>query len=145
MDYETIVVTPIAGALGAEVAGVDLAGPLADRALAEIGRAFTDHLVLFFRGQDLTPERQLAFAVRLGPLCRVPYIAPHPDHPDIIAVLKEADERDISTFGVPGIRTSASWSGRRRRPCSTPSTCRRWAATPCGPTCTWRTRRCPAA
>ena len=99
MDYETIVVTPVAGALGVEVAGVDLAGPPADRALAEIGRAFTDHLVLFFRGQDLTPERQLAFAARLGPLCRVPYIAPHPDHPDIIAVLKEADERDISTFG----------------------------------------------
>ena len=41
-------VWPIAGALGAEIRGVDLSGPLDDEAFAAIHDAFLDHLVLFF-------------------------------------------------------------------------------------------------
>ena len=99
MTYETIEATPVAGALGAEVSGVDLGRPLSGQALADIRQAFAEHLVLFFRDQSLTPETQIAFAKRLGPLFRVPYVEPLADHPDIIAVLKEADERNIATFG----------------------------------------------
>jgi taurine dioxygenase len=99
MTYEIITATPVTGALGAEISGVDLSRPLDDRALFEIKLAFTDHLVLFFRGQNLTPEEQISFATQLGPLLRVPYVEPLADHPDIIAVLKEADECNISTFG----------------------------------------------
>ena len=82
MTYQTIAATPVAGALGAEISGVDLAQPLADEALAEIRQAFAQYLVLFFRGQRLTPERQVAFAKQLGPLLRVPYVEPLADHPD---------------------------------------------------------------
>ena len=99
MSYQSITVQPVAGSLGAEVSGVDLAAPLSNTAAAEIRRAFTENLVLFFRNQRLTPEQHLAFSGLFGRLCRMPYIKHMEDYPDIIAVLKEADERKISTFG----------------------------------------------
>ncbi|MEE2979917.1 MAG: TauD/TfdA family dioxygenase [Pseudomonadota bacterium] len=99
MDYQTITVTPAAGALGAEVSGIDLAPPLSDRAFDELHHAFTTHMVLMFRDQNLTPEQQVAFGARFGPIYRVPYVEHLADHPDIIAVLKEADEQKIFTFG----------------------------------------------
>src|SRR5215475_8267609 len=99
MSYQSITVQPVAGSLGAEVSGVDLAKPLSNAAAAEIRRAFTENLVLFFRDQRLTPEQHLAFSGLFGRLCRMPYIKHMDDYPDIIAVLKEADERKISTFG----------------------------------------------
>ncbi len=97
-------IRPLSGALGAEIAGVDLAqalddGPLGETALAEIRRALDQHLVVAFRGQDLSPGQQIALTRRLGPLFRVPFIEPLPEHPEIVAVLKEPEERAISTFG----------------------------------------------
>ena len=47
----TITVEPIAGALGAEISGVDLASDLDDAVVAEIRRAWLEHLVVFFRDQ----------------------------------------------------------------------------------------------
>jgi taurine dioxygenase len=91
-------VRPIAGSLGAEVAGVDLAGPLRNSVAEEPRSAFVEHLVLFFRDQAPTPERHLAVSRLFGPLARMPYVKHMNEHPDIIAVLKEADERIISTF-----------------------------------------------
>lgn len=94
-----IEVRPMAGALGADIGGVDLARPLSEAAFAAIERALHDHLVIFLHGQTLTPEQHLAFTRRFGPISRSPYIKHMDEYPDIIAVLKEADERKISTFG----------------------------------------------
>jgi taurine dioxygenase len=91
-------VQPVSGALGAEIAGVDLAR-LDEPSAAEIRRAFAEHLVLFFRGQRLDAATLKAFSRRFGPLQRVPYVAPLEGEPDIIAVRKEAAERSISVFG----------------------------------------------
>ena len=66
MNYQTITVTPAAGALGAEISGIDLSQPLGDSTFNEIHRAFTDHMVLMFRDQTLTPEQQLAFSARFA-------------------------------------------------------------------------------
>lgn len=100
MTYRTIQIRPLTGgALGAEISGVDLARPLPETAAQEIRRAFVEHQVVFFRDQDLTPDRQIAFSRCFGPTFAVPYVDPLPGHPQIIAVLKEADERSISTFG----------------------------------------------
>ena len=93
-----IEITPVAGALGAEISGVDLAR-FDDATFEKIRRAFTDHLVLFFRDQSLSPEDQVTLTRRFGPVLRVPYVAHLKEHPDVIAVLKEAEERQISTFG----------------------------------------------
>jgi taurine dioxygenase len=52
-DVLDIQVTPLSPACGAEISGVDLTRPLA----AETGRAFRDawskHIVLVFRGQNV--------------------------------------------------------------------------------------------
>ena len=94
-----IAIHPVAGALGAEISGVDLSRPLDDATFGAIERALHDYLVIFFHDQRLTPEQHLALTRRFGPISRSPYIKHMDDYPDIIAVLKEADERKISTFG----------------------------------------------
>ena len=50
-----ITINRIAGALGAEIGGVDLSQNLSDAIIAEIRQALLDHLVIFFRDQDITP------------------------------------------------------------------------------------------
>src|SRR3546814_5879120 len=49
--FNRIEVHPIAGALGAEIGGVDLSQPLDDDTIAEIRQALLNHLVIFFRDQ----------------------------------------------------------------------------------------------
>jgi taurine dioxygenase len=98
-DYRTLELRPLAGAIGAEIDGVDLSRPLEERQFAEIKQAFLDHLVIFFHDQSLTPTQHEAFTARFGALSRMPYVKALDAHPDIIAVLKEADEQKISVFG----------------------------------------------
>jgi taurine dioxygenase len=61
--------------------------------------AFAAHSVLAFPDQNLSLDEQLAVTARFGKVLRVPYIQGIASHPDAIAVLKEADEKRISTFG----------------------------------------------
>ena len=97
VDYKHIEVSPIAGALGAEVHGADLSQPLDDETFAEIRRAFLENNVVFFRGQTLTPEQFLAFAGRWGGIHRHPYVQPIDGYPDILEILKT--ETDTRNFG----------------------------------------------
>jgi taurine dioxygenase len=91
-----IEVKPIAGALGAEISGVDLRD-VDDATFAEIHEAWLEHLVVFFRDQDLTPEQQIAFAKRFGEIHHHPFIKGMPDYPDILEIIKE--EGDTRAFG----------------------------------------------
>ncbi|HEV8142138.1 MAG TPA: TauD/TfdA family dioxygenase [Methylomirabilota bacterium] len=84
-------VQPVAGALGAEILGVDLA-KLDDAMVAEIRRQWLDHLVIFFRDQDLTPAQFLTFARRFGEPIEYPFVKGLDDYPEIIPVLKLAHE-----------------------------------------------------
>ena len=83
-----LTVTPSAGAAGAEIGGVDLAGELDEDVLAQIRQTWLDHGVVFFRDQDLTPERFLAFARRIGEPAEYPFVPGIEGHPEIIAVTK---------------------------------------------------------
>ena len=88
----TLTVTPIAGALGAEISGVDLSADLNDEVVGEIRRAWLEHLVVFFRDQPIADDAFVAFARRIGDIGRYPFVTGLPGHPEIIAVLKEPDE-----------------------------------------------------
>jgi taurine dioxygenase len=90
-------VRPIAGALGAELHGVDLARDLDDDVVAEIRQAWLDHLVVFFRDQTLTPAQQIAFARRLGEPMEYPQLKGLADYPLITPVVKLEHER--TNFG----------------------------------------------
>jgi taurine dioxygenase len=89
----------VAGACGAVVEGVDLAGDLDDAVVAEIRRAVLDHQVVFFRRQRLSARQQVAFSRRFGPFSPVPFIEPTAEHPEVIAVVREATETQRFTFG----------------------------------------------
>ena len=91
-------VRPTAPACGAEVVGLDLSAATEDD-LSRVTEALQAHSVLFFRDQEIQPEQQLDITRRFGPILRVPYIKHLDEFPDIIAVLKEADEQRFSTFG----------------------------------------------
>lgn len=66
--YKHVSVKPLAGAVGAELGGVNIADELPDEVIAEIRGALLDHLVIFFRDQDLDTDRHKAFARRFGEL-----------------------------------------------------------------------------
>jgi taurine dioxygenase len=85
--------TPIAGALGAEISGVDLSKPLAPPALAELRALWLEYLVLFFRDQDLDSRQYMSFAAQLGEPIEYPLVKGLPDWPKIIEVKKLEHER----------------------------------------------------
>ena len=89
----TFDVLPVSGVLGAEVRGLDLAADLDDGTVAELRDAFCEHQVLFFRDQDLSPSAQIAFGRRFGDLGSHPYVEANAEHPEIIDVVTEPDDR----------------------------------------------------
>jgi taurine dioxygenase len=64
-------ITPVSGALGGEVHGVDLRD-LDDVVLEQVRAALHGYEVIFFRGAGLEPDEQLAFARRFGSLSVFP-------------------------------------------------------------------------
>jgi taurine dioxygenase len=91
--YRYIETQRISGALGAEVSGVSLAEPLAPEVLAEIRSALLENQVIFFRDQDMNPERLLRFAHHWGEIHRHPYIAGMPDYPDVLELSKKPGDK----------------------------------------------------
>jgi taurine dioxygenase len=55
MAARSLQIRPIAGALGAEIAEIDLSADLDEGTVAAIRQAWLDHLVILFRGQNLPP------------------------------------------------------------------------------------------
>ena len=97
--YEHVSVARVAGACGAVISGVDLAAGLPDPVVAEIRRALLDHQVIFVRDQHLDPEHLVACSHRFGPPSPVPFVQPIAEHPEVIAVVREASETHGYTFG----------------------------------------------
>jgi taurine dioxygenase len=94
---KTIEVHKIAGALGAEISGVDLARDLDDDTIAAIRRIWLDNCVVFFRNQDLPPAQFLAAAKRLGEPIEYPFVKGLDGFAEIIAVTKL--EHETVNFG----------------------------------------------
>ena len=99
MSNHALDVRPLAGALGAELFGVELSKPLSNAVFAEIYQAFLDHLVIFFRDQDLTPEQHRDFAARFFKLEEHPFVESLEGIPEIVEIVKEADE--FKNWGGP--------------------------------------------
>ena len=83
----------IAGALGAEISGVDLREPIDDALMSRIRAIWLEHLVIFFRDQTLTTGQFLAFARRIGQVIEYPFVKGLPDFPEVIPVVKLEHER----------------------------------------------------
>lgn len=97
MQYRHITINEVPGALGAEISGVDTSAEITDEVIDEIRQALLQHHVVFFRDQQLDPAQQSTFGARFGELEDYPFVAPLPDHPKIIPVIKEP--QDTTNFG----------------------------------------------
>jgi taurine dioxygenase len=80
----------LAGALGAEILGVDLSRSIPAQ---EIRRAFLEHQVVFFRDQKLDPAQLMAFARTMGKPIEYPFVKGIPGFPEVIEVKKLEHER----------------------------------------------------
>jgi len=93
-------VRKLADAVGAEIRGVDLARPLPDADFATIRRALVEHGVIVLRGQDLPPDRHIAFTARFGAPDIHPLTQFHlTGHPEIL-VLSNRLKADGSPVGL---------------------------------------------
>jgi taurine dioxygenase len=79
-------------ALGAEI-DFDLSRDMDERQFKEIEAAFHDNIVVVFRGQTLSNERQIAFSRRFGEL-EIHIVRKYllPDHPEILRISNIRDE-----------------------------------------------------
>lgn len=84
-------ISPLAGALGAEVYCDDLRR-LDEQAWCSVRAAFHEHLVLFFPGQHLDGPALQSVGEHFGELGFYPYIEGLAEAPHVIPIVKEADE-----------------------------------------------------
>lgn len=90
---DNIHIRRVAGAVGAEISGIDLIAGVSDTTIAAIRQAWLEHGVLFFRNQPLEPGAFQAFAERFGEVVEYPFVKGIEGHPLIIPVLKLAHEK----------------------------------------------------
>ncbi|MGE0225281.1 MAG: TauD/TfdA dioxygenase family protein [Acetobacteraceae bacterium] len=89
MRSNSLDVQPVAGAVGAEILGVDLRDPLPDDTLRSVRQTLADRGVVFFRDQRLTPDQHIAFARQFGEININRFFAKDEKHPEIALVTKE--------------------------------------------------------
>ena len=85
-------VTPMAGALGAEISGIDLAQDLQPEQVGALRTLLNEHEVIFFRDQDISPARQHALASCFGPLQTHPAYATIDGFPEITILESTAEK-----------------------------------------------------
>jgi taurine dioxygenase len=89
-----MIIEPLAGALGAEVRGVNLRTV---RDWAEIDRAFLEYSVLAFRDQHIEPPDLMQIGAHFGAPCHYPFVTGLEGFPFIFEVVKE--EQETVNFG----------------------------------------------
>lgn len=107
MDAETssITIQPVAGAIGAEIRGVDLSQPLSDAVFEVIYKAFLDHLVIFFPGHHaLEAGHLMGLMERFGEIDDQPFAGPFrlpnvDGNPKVFAFAKEATDAALNLGG----------------------------------------------
>jgi taurine dioxygenase len=80
-------IRPLSEGFGAEITGLDLAQALSDDDFDAVRRAWFEAGVIVFRDQNLTPDSQVAFSRRFGPL--IIHVMDQfllPGHPEILLI-----------------------------------------------------------
>ena len=87
----------LAGVIGAELSGIDLAQGLDAAATAGVRQALLAHGVIYLRQQPLSAPQFLAFARSMGEPVDYPFVRGLPEYPQIIEVKKL--EHETVNFG----------------------------------------------
>jgi taurine dioxygenase len=94
-----IEVTPGESGFGATVGGIVLGQPLGGDAVETILDAWARHGVIVFPDQPLDVEGLEAVTRALGDFGHDPFIAPMEDHPNVLELRREPDEK-AGNFGA---------------------------------------------
>lgn len=113
--YESIEVQPEEGGFGARVSGLRLDAPLAPAVVAEIRRAWAEHAVLVFPDQPLDHAGLERFSAAIGPFGEDPYLGSLADHPHIVELAREPEEKSY----VFGAAWHSDWSFQQAPPSAT--------------------------
>lgn len=92
-NTDSITVTPLNAAFGAEVSEIDLSRTGNGQQLSEIEEALLAHKLLIFRDQSLTPESLVRLGRHFGSLDIHPHIKALPGYPEVLPIIKEPEER----------------------------------------------------
>ena len=92
-NYGQLTVRPIGGSIGAEIGNVDLSQPLSQAILDEIKAIWHRYHVIVFRDQLLSTAQHAAFCEQFGPLATYPFVEAATDHPNVIPIIKEAEQK----------------------------------------------------
>jgi alpha-ketoglutarate-dependent taurine dioxygenase len=93
MATNTLDIRPLSGAIGAEILGIDLGAEASDETIAAIRAAWLEHLVIFFRDQNLEPAQFLELARRFGEPIEYPFVKGLDGFPQITPVIKLEHEK----------------------------------------------------
>ena len=103
------------GPAGAEVLGLDLAAPLSGADFQRLHRAHLDHHVLVFREQRITPQQQIDFSRRFGPLqIHVLHQFQLAGHPEILIVSNVIENGQPIGLGDAGVYWHSDLSYKER-------------------------------
>ncbi len=97
MPAEALQIHPLAGSIGAEILGIDLAADLTAETVAALRAALLEHLVIVFRDQRLDPAAFVTFAGRFGTPVEYPFVRGLDGFPVITPVIKR--EHETVNFG----------------------------------------------
>jgi taurine dioxygenase len=96
-SFKHITVAPLSSSVGAVIGGVNIAEDLDDAVIAEIRQAWLDHLVIFFRDQDLTDiERHKAFTKRFGELFIHPNFNLGQENPEMVFLNRMPGDKRVA-------------------------------------------------
>jgi len=99
MNAAAIRVARLAGAVGAEISGIDLRQPLPAEQRAAVRRIWLENGVVFLRDQQLTPDQFMAFAQAIGTPVEYPFVNGIAGYPKIIEV-KKLEHEKVNFGGV---------------------------------------------
>lgn len=115
MAYRHIEVKANETGFGAEIKGLDLSAPLAPQTLEEVKSAWAEHGVVFFPDQPLGLDALERFTEEIGPFGHDPFIKPMADHPHVLELRREPDEK-ATNFGAGW---HSDWSFQETPPAAT--------------------------
>ncbi|HEY6131785.1 MAG TPA: TauD/TfdA family dioxygenase [Halioglobus sp.] len=89
--------------VGVEVSGFDINKPFDDGLVAELVSLWNEHAILLFRGQDVNPEKQIAFSRIFGELEMHPLKATtSAEYPELFMLVTEPDKEKFMTARYHG-------------------------------------------
>lgn len=94
MTYKILEARPIAGAIGAEIYGVNLKDHDNKAMWDELHSALLEFKVIAVRGQDLTPADQMAVGKHFGEPSFYPFAKGMDEFPQMTRIIKEPQERE---------------------------------------------------